>query len=106
MISGEFKRDLKSKAHALKPVILLGYQGLTEAVLKEIILALQHHELIKIKLPQIERAERKLIVDEILNQTQADLIQNMGRIVTIYKEKEDDVSNHSAKKAKANSKAT
>jgi RNA-binding protein len=99
MIVGELKRNLKSKAHALKPLILLGHQGLTEAVLKEINIALAYHELIKIKLPQIERAARQKIIDEILKETQADLVQSMGRIVTIYKEQDDDLPTASAKKA-------
>lgn len=105
MIIPTLKRDLKSKAHALKPVILIGHQGLTEVVAKEITIALDYHELIKIKLPQVERPARQLMIDEILSQTQADLVQNMGRIVTIYKEKQDGLSSASAKKATQNASA-
>lgn len=87
MLSPDFKRKLKARAHALKPVILLGQQGLTDAVLKELMIALEHHELIKVKLPQIEREERALISDEILAKSGAALVQSMGRIITIYKKK-------------------
>jgi putative YhbY family RNA-binding protein len=43
------RRWLKQQAHHLKPVVLLGQHGLSEAVLAEIQLALDHHELIKIR---------------------------------------------------------
>ena len=102
MLTSDMKRVLKSRAHALKPIVLLGHQGLTPAVLSEIDIALNHHELIKIKLPQVERDARLLLVQEILSVTHSDLVQSMGRIVTIYKEKQDDLSAASAQKASKN----
>ena len=42
-------QHLKGLAHSLKPVVMLGANGLTEAVVAEIDYALNHHELIKIK---------------------------------------------------------
>lgn len=98
MLTPDLKRALKSKAHALKPIILLGHQGLTPAVFSEIDIALNHHELIKIKLPQVERDARLLLIQEILSTTHSDLVQSMGRIVTIYKEKQDELSAASAQK--------
>ena len=44
-------QHLKGAAHSLKPVVLLGNNGLTEAVVAEIDYALNHHELIKVKIP-------------------------------------------------------
>ena len=43
------KQYLKGLAHNLKPVVMLGQHGLTEGVLAEIDAALNHHELIKVK---------------------------------------------------------
>ena len=48
-LSTKQKQHLKGLAHSLKPVVLLGANGLTEAVLAEIEIALDHHELIKSK---------------------------------------------------------
>ena len=106
MLKPDVKRALKSKAHALKPIILLGHQGLTPAVFSEIELALNHHELIKIKLPQVERDARLALVQEILGVTHADLVQSMGRIVTIYKENQDELPAASAQKASKNHSAS
>ena len=88
MLNAELKRKLKARAHALKPVIIIGQQGLSIAVLNELKLALEHHELIKVKLPQIEREERQAIIASLLESTGADLVQSMGRIATLYKKKQ------------------
>lgn len=89
MLSAQLKKTLKTKAHSLKPVVMLGAKGLTEAVISEIDLALNVHELIKIKLAGIERAERKEIIDQIMEQTDAELIQTIGAVAVIYKENPD-----------------
>ena len=47
-LSTKQKQHLKGLAHSLKPVVLMGANGLTEAVLAEIEIALNHHELIKV----------------------------------------------------------
>jgi RNA-binding protein len=78
------KKQLKSNAHSLKPVVMIGQSGLTAAVLAEIELALDHHELIKIKV-RAERDERKLISEKICTQTNAELIQSIGACVVIYR---------------------
>jgi RNA-binding protein len=81
----ELKKELKAKAHALKPVILLGAKGLTPAVLEETDIALQAHELIKIKLTGVERDARKTVSEDICSQLKADLIQLIGTIAVIYR---------------------
>ena len=91
MLCPALKKSLKIKAHALKPVILIGQHGLSATLLKELNLALAHHELIKVKLPESLRDERAALTEAILEQSQAHLVQSMGRIITLYKEKEDDV---------------
>ena len=78
------KKQLKSQAHGLKPVVMIGQAGLTEAVLAEIELALDCHELIKIKI-RAEREERKLISEKICQDTEAELIQTIGQIIVIYR---------------------
>jgi len=77
---------MKGKAHALQPVIMIGQAGLTEPVLKEVELALNTHELIKIKV-RAEREDRKLIQEALLSETRAELIQSIGQVVVIYRKK-------------------
>lgn len=78
------KKKLRAEAHALKPVVLIGQAGYTAAVLAEIELALDSHELIKIKI-RADRDERKRISDNICADTGAELIQTIGQIAVIYR---------------------
>lgn len=78
------KRQLRTLGHTLKPVVIIGNAGLTESVLAETRLTLDHHELIKIKVNAADRVERHRIIDEICAQTRAELIQRIGHIALIY----------------------
>ena len=88
-------KQMKTKAHDLKPVIMIGQAGLTEAVSKEIELALDTHELIKIKI-RAERDDRKLIQQHICTDTHAELIQSIGQVVVIYRKKPEQAKKKSA----------
>jgi RNA-binding protein len=78
-------QHLKGLAHPLKPVVLLGNNGLTEAVVAEIDYALNHHELIKVKIPSDDRDNRALIVDAICRETQSANVQVIGKTLVIYR---------------------
>ena len=78
------KKKLRAEAHTLKPVVMIGQSGLTPAVLAEVELALDSHELIKVKI-RAEREERKLISEKICTDTDAELIQTIGQIAVIYR---------------------
>ena len=78
------KKKLRAEAHTLKPVVMIGQSGLTAAVLAEIELALDSHELIKVKI-RAERDERKLISEKICTDTGAELIQTIGQIAVLYR---------------------
>ncbi|ADE16206.1 protein of unknown function UPF0044 [Nitrosococcus halophilus Nc 4] len=78
-------RHLRALAHSLKPVVIIGQNGVTEAVLEEINNALEHHELIKIKIQGAEREERSAMIEHVLEATQAELVQIIGRIGVFYR---------------------
>jgi RNA-binding protein len=77
-------RELKAKAHSLNPIVMIGQSGLTIAVSAEIEQALNHHELIKVKI-RAERDERKLISEKICADAGAILIQSIGQVLVIYR---------------------
>jgi RNA-binding protein len=78
------KKKLKAQAHGLKPVIIVGQAGLTDAVLGETEIALNTHELIKVKI-RAEREERKIISEKMCAATGSTLIQSIGQIAVIYR---------------------
>jgi RNA-binding protein len=88
-LSNKQKQYLKGLAHSLKPVIQLGNNGLTEGVLAETEVALNHHELIKVKIPTDDREEKQLIMDAIVRETNAVKVQTVGHILVIYRPSED-----------------
>lgn len=79
------KKKLKAQAHTLNPVVMIGQSGLTDAVLAEIELALNSHELIKLRV-RAEREDRKQITEKICMTTNAELIQMIGQISVIYRQ--------------------
>ncbi len=86
-ITNKQQRELKAKAHHLKPVIMLGTQGLTKNVLAAIDEALLTHELIKIKLPAADKASRTELNQQICSSTTAEQVQAIGRVLVIYRKK-------------------
>lgn len=83
------KQYLKGLAHSLKPVVLLGANGLTEGVLAEIELALDSHELIKVKVAAEDREEKKAIMAAIVRETEAVQVQTIGHIQVLYRATEE-----------------
>jgi len=76
---------LKGRAHDLKPIVMIGNAGLTDAVLKEIAQTLFTHELIKIRVLSDERASRKALMEIICTQLEATPVQLIGKILVVYK---------------------
>ena len=64
------RQFLKGQAHDLNPVVLLGSDGLTEGVIKEIDSSIEHHELIKIRV-------------------NAELVQVVGRVAVLFRQKKE-----------------
>ena len=84
-LTEKMKHDLRGRGHTLKPVVSIGNAGLSKAVLREIELSLDHHELMKIKIGGAERDERKRIITRICDQFDAELVQAIGHIALIYR---------------------
>ncbi|AGF48168.1 YhbY family RNA-binding protein [Candidatus Kinetoplastibacterium oncopeltii TCC290E] len=77
---------LKINSHKLKPIVTISYKGFTLPVHKEIDVALNAHELIKIKINIKEKTEKNEIVDKICNDLNCTLIKSIGRVIVIYRE--------------------
>ena len=82
------RRELKARAHALDPVVLIGGDGLTSAVVAEIERSLKSHELIKIRV-SADRPGREAILEEICRRTGAQAVQHIGRVLVIFRENPD-----------------
>ncbi|HWT39237.1 MAG TPA: YhbY family RNA-binding protein [Paraburkholderia sp.] len=103
-ISSEQRADLRSQAHALKPVVIVGAEGLTDAVLAEIKVHLKAHQLIKIRVFGDEREERIAIYEEICDRLNAAPIQHIGKLLVIWKPEKAATERTLAAKTKAGAK--
>ena len=80
------RKLLKARAHALKPVVTVGNERLTAAVLKEIETSLKAHDLIKIRVTGDDRDLRQALLGEICNRTGASPVQHIGKILVVFRE--------------------
>ena len=81
------KRELRKKAYSLKPFVMVGQHGLTDAVLAEIDVALNAHELIKIRIRGGDKNKRKEQCLQIEQQLNTEIIHQIGFITVLYRPK-------------------
>ena len=79
------RKALRARAHALHPVVMIGSSGLTDAVLKEIDLALKSHELIKVRMLGEDREARAAALARICAALGAGPVQLVGKILVVYR---------------------
>ena len=79
-------KQLKQQCHHLKPVVWVGQNGLSDNVMAEIDQALEHHELVKIKLPSENKSEREQQIGLITESTVSEVIQDIGHMLCLYRE--------------------
>ena len=82
-------RFLRGQAHDLKAMLQVGGKGITEALVAEIDLALEHHELIKVKVAADDREVRAGTLGELADHGVADLVQRIGHTAVFYRQSKD-----------------
>ena len=87
-LSGKQRRYLSRMAHNLKPVVYIGKNGLSENMIKAVLEALAHHELIKVKFVDMKEIKAG-IMEELSTSTDSVLVQIIGNIGILYKANPD-----------------
>ena len=85
ILARDARLALRSQAHHLDPVVLLGANGLTEAVMKEIDRALKAHELIKVRVLQNCMELPADAIAMVAERADANLVQVIGRNGLLFK---------------------
>ncbi len=86
-ISSIQRRALRAAAHHLNPVVSISSKGLTPSVLTEIDRCLKAHELIKVRLYDIEREAREALCQEICTALDCADVQQIGKLLVLWREK-------------------
>lgn len=79
------RAHLKGRAHGLEPAVQVGQGGLSDAVLIELERALTAHQLIKVKINDADREVRRAIADDICARTGAAKVQQVGKIMVLWR---------------------
>ena len=82
-------RFLRGQAHGLKAMLQVGGKGLTDALVAEVDAALEHHELIKVKVGAEDRDARDALVGALVDRTGAALVQRIGHVAVLYRPSKD-----------------
>lgn len=89
MITSKQRRYLKKLAHDLEPSVHLGKAGLTENIRKEMEIALEHRELVKVKLQEGYDGKAKDVANFLSEELGAEFVQAIGRKFVLYRESKD-----------------
>ena len=87
-LSGSIRTYLRGQAHHLKPVVMIGQQGVTESVIEAVNQSLDAHELIKIRFNSFKEQKKTLAAD-IGEQTRSELLGVIGNIAIYYRQQPD-----------------
>ncbi len=79
------RKEHRSSAHHLDPVVMIGGDGLTAAVTKEVDAALKAHGLIKVRVFSDERSTREDIFARLADELNAAPIQHIGKLLVFWR---------------------
>jgi len=90
LLTNAERKELKSRAHPLHPVVLVGGAGVTQPVLQEIDRSLASHELIKVRLAGADREQREQVAEEVAESLSCAVVQIIGNILVLFRPTPDD----------------
>jgi len=88
-LTGKQRRRLRALGHHLDPVLQVGQDGISDAVVSQADAQLDAHELIKVKIGESSPQDRHEAADMLAARTQAQVAQVLGRTVLLYRQRKD-----------------
>jgi RNA-binding protein len=79
------RKEKRGDAHHLDPVVLIGDQGLTDAVTREVDLALKSHGLIKVRMFSDSRPDREAALAKLAETLNAAPVQHIGKLLVLWR---------------------
>jgi len=79
------RKEKRGEAHHLDPVVLIGADGLTDAVVKEADIALNAHGLIKVRVFSDVRADREAALSTLADRLNAAPVQHIGKLLVLWR---------------------
>ena len=88
-LSSKERAELRGEAHHLAPIVHVGHQGLTDALMQTLDDALRTRELVKVSLAQSTDVSAKDASHQLAEKLGADVVQTIGRTCTLFRENPD-----------------
>lgn len=85
MLTGKQKRHLRGLGHSLKAIIQIGKKEIEAALIKETDAALEHHELVKVKLLESCMLHKNEAAETLATACHAEVAQILGRTFLLYR---------------------
>lgn len=85
LLTPKERRELRARAHTLHPVVAVGHAGLTPQVLHEIDVALDAHELVKIRVHSDDRDARETMLGRVCAELEAAPVQHLGKLLIVWR---------------------
>lgn len=85
------RKDYRAQAHHLDPVVMVGSDGLSAAVMREADAALKAHELIKVRVLTDDRTARESMLERLSDELDAAPIQHIGKLLVLWRPKPDSI---------------
>ena len=83
-LNGQDRKQLRSMAQHLKPLVFVGKQGIIETVISGTDQALEAHELIKVRFID-HKDEKKVLIEELAQATNSECVGMIGHVGVLYR---------------------
>lgn len=84
-LTGKQRRHLRALGHHLEPVVQLGKNGLTDAIAAAVNDAIEHHELVKVRIGTECPDDRHEVAEALAKALGAEAAQVLGRTILLYR---------------------
>jgi len=88
MLNSRQKKNLRAKAHDLKPIVLVGKSGVSDGCIQSIDEAIESRELIKVKFIE-HKDNKKVLSTAICDKTRAEIVGDIGHTIIIFRQNPD-----------------
>ena len=78
-------KQLKALAHKLNPLVTVGQHGMKDSINDELAIAIDFHQLVKIKINVGDRDIRDALITDFVKTHKAVLVQSIGNIAVLYR---------------------
>ena len=79
------RKEKRGEAHHLDPVVIIGGEGLTDAIFKEADLGLNAHGLIKVRMFSDSRPDREAALAALADKLEAAPVQHIGKLLVLWR---------------------